>query len=201
MGLLDSMFGRSQPEIDYCDPFVLRQVFDIYSDEWPDNHHTYKCWKPDTLLKHPKWAIKQAVKLVYAEWPKEIDWTIFSAFYQEYIDLALHVPAKDYELIKRLRDCGIHCGGIKRKHDPLTGYVPLHSLAALHQINYAADIKRVRDEIRRSTVWDPVEFSEKEITEVRRILLESWIAFAAFSFEWDLYIMSIGRDTYKRDPS
>jgi len=191
--------GFSRVAIDwkkYSAPDELRVIWNDYSDRWPDNNERYAQWKPASILPAPKWAVMRAIKLAYAEWPRPIDWTVFEGFFMEFVDLALHLPQEKYELIERFRKRRVLCCGREDTHDPLFGYMlsipsSLYSIEKCYQ-----DIIKIRDGMRRSAAWDPVDADDSELDAVRQILLESAVDFASFIQEWRHYILSIGRDRY-----
>jgi len=182
------------------DPDMLRAIFDTYSNQWVDNHDSYKRWKPDTILPAPKWAVKRAIKLCYADWREPIDWPVFSAFFMQFVDLALHLPAKDYAEINRFRKGRVACAGRERENDPLLWYTQWSELANASTTQHLRDeILRIRDGVRRSAGWDPIDADDDALDTVRRILLESAVEFASLTEEWRFYILSIGREKYIRD--
>ncbi len=91
-GLFSRLLRWASSQPDYSSPRVLRAIWDGYCDQWPDNNERYSCWKPDSILPAPKWVIKRAMKLCYAEQPEAIDWTTYSGYFMEFVDLALHLP-------------------------------------------------------------------------------------------------------------
>jgi hypothetical protein len=170
-------------------------------DHWPNNNTRYSCWKPASVLPAPKWAVKRAIKLCYAEWPEPIDWGVFSPFFMEFADLALHLPQEQYDTIESFRKRRITCGGKETEHDPLLMFRLNSGLAtayAMEQCNQ--DIIRIRDGLRRSVAWDPVGVNDYELDAVRRILLESTVEYASLIQEWRFYILSIGRDQFIENP-
>jgi len=188
-------WGFSQP--DYTAPHELRVIWASYFDQWPNNHERYSCWKPATVLPAPKWAIKRAMKMSYADWPEPIDWTVFSCFFMEFVDLALHLPQEKYDAIEKFRKRRIILCGEEDKHDPLLLFRLSSTLAAASQIEHSNQaIIRIRDGLRRSADWEPVDVDDYELDAVRRFLLESTVEFASLIQEWRFYILSIGRDQY-----
>ncbi|MDO8629925.1 MAG: hypothetical protein Q7R41_05480 [Phycisphaerales bacterium] len=199
MSILSRFFETLTGHPDYADQILLKEIFDTYSREWPDNSDLHNCWKPDTILPAPKWAVKRAMKLCYAEWPEPIDWTVFKAFFMEFVDLALHLPADDYAQIERFRKGRIIQAKLEGQ-DPLKWYTQSSSLVtAMTMQNGVDDILRIRDEIKRSEIWDPIDADDDELDSVRRILLESEVEFASLTQEWRFYILSIGREKYIED--
>jgi hypothetical protein len=155
------------------------------------------CWKPLSILPAPKWAVKRAIKLCYAEWPEPINWTTFSGFFMEFADLALHLSQEDYVLVEKLRKSRFRRFGEECSHDPLLMYRLQSGTAALFPIENSAQlIIQIRDGLRRSTAWEPFDVDSDELEVIRRVLLESTTEYATLIQEWRLYIVSIGRDTY-----
>ena len=186
MGFLDRFFGGQSSVPDYSATHVLRSVYRTYTGEWPDNNDRYKCWKPASVLPAPKWAVKDAMKLGYAEWPDPIDWPIFRAFFMEFVDLARHLPMEKYEAIERFRKQRIMISGEQAKRDPLRVLVPLSTLAVVQTRDDSnQDIIRVRD------------VAESELGTVKRIVLEATVEYATLIEEWRFYILSIGRDQFQ----
>lgn len=178
---------------------MLREICHTYIDEWPENNESYTHWKPDTVLPAPKWVVKRAMKLCYAEWPEPIDWTVYSFFFTEFADLALHLPADDYAQIESFRKGRIVRAGLEREH-PLLTFTQSSTLAIASTIQYLMDdIVRIRDGVRRSRVWDPIDAGDNEVDNVRRILLESAVEFGSLTQEWRFYILSIGREKYEEN--
>ena len=197
MGILNRLLNWGSSQSDYSAPHELRAIWDNYSDQWPDNNERYVCWKPASVLPAPKWAIKRAMKLCYAEWPEPIDWTVFSAFFMEFVDLALHLPQEKYDAIEKFRKRGIMRCGEEYKHDPLLMFRLSSTLAVFGSIEQSnQEIIQIRDGLRRSAAWDPVDVDDYELDVVRRILLESTAEYATLIQEWRFYILSIGRDQY-----
>jgi hypothetical protein len=194
MGILNRLLGWGP---DYSDPHELRAIFDSYCDQWPDNNERYDCWKPASVLPAPKWVVKQAMKLCYAEWPMPIDWIAFAAFFTEFVDLALHLPQEKYDAIENFRKRRINCYGKENKYDPFLMFKPSSALAVSCPIEYNnQNIIRIRDGLRRSEAWEPVDVDDYELEAVRLIVLESTTNFATLIQEWRFYILSIGRDQY-----
>jgi hypothetical protein len=197
MSILKQILGRES----YSTRDELRVIWNDYSDRWPDNNDRYACWKPASILPAPKWAVIRAIKLGYAEWPEPIDWTVFSAFFMEFVDLAVHLPQEKYEVIERFRKRRVLCAGREDTHDPLLGYRLSSTLAPSYPIEKCyQDIIRIRDGVRRSVAWDPVDADDSELDAVRQILLESAVDSASLIQEWRFYILSIGRDHYLPNP-
>jgi len=197
MRLLNQFLGRGSNPPEYSDPDELRAIYYDYINQWPENHSRYQCWKPASLLPAPKWAIKRAMKLRYAEWPEPIDWTVFSVFFMEFADLALHLSEKQYSAIEEFRKQRIVSCGMHNKHDPLLFYSLSSTLAASTPIEHVIKmITAARDGLRRSSTWNPVEVDDNELDAVRRIVVESTTDFAVLIQEWRFYILSIGRDRY-----
>ncbi|MCX7425451.1 MAG: hypothetical protein NTW96_07480 [Planctomycetia bacterium] len=197
MGILNQLLSWGSGHSDYSAPHELRAIWNDYSDQWPENNERYECWKPASVLPAPKWAVKRAMKLRYAEWPEPIDWNVFSAFFMEFADLALHLPQGKYDAIANFRKRRISCCGKEDKHDPLLPYRPSSALAASYQIEQCnQEIIEVRDGLRPSVAWEPVDVNDHELDVVRRILVESTADFASLIQEWRFYILSIGRDQY-----
>jgi hypothetical protein len=200
MGILNRLLNWGSTQPDYADPDELRAVWDRYCEQWPDNNDRFKGWKPASILPAPKWAIKRALKLCYAEWPEPIDWTIFRAFFMEFVDLALHLPQERYDAIEKFRKGRINCCGRENKHDPLLDFRLLPSTGCFPGIEDSNKwIIRIRDGFRRSKVWDPVDANDHELDVVRQILLESTTEFFTLIEEWRFYILSIGRDQFVKD--
>jgi hypothetical protein len=199
MGLLNQLLCRGTGQSDYSAPDALRAICNDYTDQWPDNNVRYHCWKPTSLLPAPKWAVKSAMKLGYAEWPEPIDWTVFSAFFMEFVDLALHLPQEKYAAIEKFRTRHIESCATDDRHDPLLAFKLSSTLAVSYPIEECIKkIIRARDELRRSGTWDPVDVDDNELDAVRRIVVESATEFATLIQEWRFYILSIGRDQYVR---
>jgi hypothetical protein len=197
MGILNRLLGKETDQSDYSAPHMLRAIGSTYFEQWPENSERYKCWKPASILPAPKWAVKRAMKLCYAEWPEPIDWGIFSPFFMEFVDLALHLPQEQYNIIDAFRKRRIMCGGKENGYDPLLDFSQSSTLAVActsEQCN--EDIINVRDTLRRSIAWDPVDAEDHELDAVRRIVLESTVEYATLIQEWRFYILSIGRDRY-----
>jgi hypothetical protein len=197
MGILNRLLSGGSSKPDYSAPHELRAIWNSYSDQWPDNNERYGFWKPASVLPAPKWAIKRAMKLCYAEWPEPIDWTVFSVFFMEFVDLALHLPQEKYDAIENFRKRRIMCCGKEDKYDPLLMFRLSSTLATACPIEHSNQaIIEIRDGLRRSSAWDPVDVNDYELDAVRRILLESTTEFATLIQEWRFYILSIGRDQY-----
>ena len=197
MSILRQLLGREASQEKYSAPDELRIIWNEYSARWPDNNNRYACWKPASILPAPKWAIIRAIKLGYAEWPKPIDRNVFSAFFMEFVDLAVHLPQEKYEVIDRFRKRRVLCGGTEDTHDPLLLYTLNSTLAPSYPVEECyQDIIRIRDGVRRSAAWDPADADDSELNAVRQILLESTVDFASLIQEWRFYILSIGRDHY-----
>jgi hypothetical protein len=197
MGILNRLLSSRSSQPDYSDPHELRAIRDTYSNEWPDNNDRYKYWKPASVLPAPKWAIKRAMKLAYAKWPEPIDWTIFSAYFMEFVDLALHLPQENYDAIEHFRRGRIKCGGRDDKHDPLLMFrLNANGCEFLTTEHLSQKIINIRDGFERSAAWDPVDADDNELALVRGILLESTTEFSTLIEEWRFYILSIGRDKY-----
>lgn len=199
MGFFNQLRGFSQP--DYSEPHVLRAIWNKYCDQWPDNHERYKCWKPVSVLPAPKWAIKHAIKLCYAEWPEPIDWNVFGSFFMEFVDLALHLPQEKYDAIEKFRKQRIMSFDEEKKNDPLLDF--RFSLSSNLAVAWTVEesnqeILHIREGLQRSVAWDPVDVKDYELDDIRRILLESTTEFATLIQEWRFYILSIGRDQYIR---
>ena len=190
---------RNQPSVQLHHPTAndLRAIWNRYSDQWSDDTERYDCWKPALLLPAPKCVIKCAIKLSYAEWPEPIDWGIFAPFFMEFVDLALYLPEKKYDVVEKFRKRHLTQFGATSEQDPLLLFKRSSILAtsATVEINNQ-DIIQVRDKLRRSAAWDPHGASDNEIEEVRQILLESTTEYASLIAEWRFYILSIGRDQY-----
>jgi hypothetical protein len=139
------------------------------------------------------------MKLGYAEWPEPIDWTVYSSFFMEFVDLALHLPQEKYDAIENFRKRRIKCCGKEKedKHDPLLMFRLSSTLAVACPIEHSnQEIIQIRDGLRRSAAWEPVDVDDDELDAVRQILLESTVDFASLIQEWRFYILSIGRDRY-----
>jgi hypothetical protein len=200
MSILKQLLGRECPQEKYSARDELRVIWNDYFDRWPDNNERYVCWKPTSILPAPKWAVFRAIKLVYAERPEPIDWPVFSAFFMEFVDLARHLSEEKYEVIERFRKRRVLCAGKEGTYDPLLQYRLTSALAPSYPIEKCyKDIIRVRDGVRRSVAWNPVDADDSELDAVRQILLESTVDFAVLIQEWRLYILSIGRDRYVPD--
>jgi hypothetical protein len=194
MNILYKLLGRGSKKPDYSTA-TLRALWEIYSDQWPDNNT--RCWKPTSFLPAQKSAIKRAAKLCYAEWPEPVDWTVYSAFFMEFTDLALHLPEEKYRAIENFRKCRILTFGEESKHDPLLHFTLSSTLAVSHTVEHCNQaIINVRDRLRRSQVWAPVGVDDEAIGVIRSILLESTVEFASLINEWQFFILSIGRDKY-----
>ena len=198
MGILRQLLGGKSGEHDYSDPDQLRVIWDSYSSQWPNNNDQYGFWKPASVLPAPKWAVKQAIKLGYREWPEPIHWTIFSAFFTEFVDLGSHLPQEAYDTIENFRKRPVKCCGKENKRDPLLMFAPIaHGAASLANIDDIAQrIVHVRDGLRRSVAWDPVDTDDRELDVIRKILLDSTTESCTLMQEWRFYILSIGRDRY-----
>lgn len=197
MGILNRLLNGGSSQPDYSDPSELKAIWDSYSDQWPDNSNRYSFWKPASVLPAPKCAIKCAMKLAYAEWPEPIDWTIFSSFFMEFIDLAMHLPQEKYDAIENFRKQRIIRCGKEINRDPLLMFRLCSSGFYILPIEeLEKSIIRVRDGLQRSVSWDPVDVDDYELDTVRQILLESTTEFATLIQEWGFYILSIGRDQY-----
>ncbi len=197
MGILNQLLNRKSNQLGCSDPNELRAIWDSYSNEWPDNNDRYGFWKPASVLPAPKWAIKRATKLCYAEWPEPINWTVYSGFFMEFADLALHLPQEEYDAIENFRRRPIKSRGTEDKNDPLLRFRPLATAACSYTTERSNEmIIRIRDGLRRSAAWDPVGADDCELDVVRRILLESATEFATLIEEWRFYILSIGRDHF-----
>lgn len=192
MGILKHVLSRVLGLSSYSDP-ELRAIADEYVDQWPDHNDQYQCWKPDSILPAPKWAVKRAMKLAYAEWPEPIDWTMFNVFFMEFVDLARYLPQEQYSAIEKFRTRHITNCGTRDIHDPLIFFRSQSStLAATYTIEQCIeDIISARDGLR-----DPVDVEDNELDAVRPILVESATEFATLVQEWHFYILSIGRDPY-----
>jgi hypothetical protein len=113
----------------------------------------------------------------------------------EFVDLALHLPQEKYDTIESFRKRRIRFGG--KEHDPLLIHMLSSSLAFGWTVEYSNQkIIRIRDGLRRSAAWKPVDVDDYELDAVRRILLESTVEFSTLIQEWRFYILSIGRDQY-----
>src|ERR1035437_4585126 len=135
MGIINQLLSGSSGLPEYSDPNELRTIWNSYCNNWPDNNQRYDCWKPASVLPAPKWAVKQAIKLCYAEWPMPIDWDIFACFFMEYVDLALHLPQEKYDIIKNFSKQRIMCGGKEYKTDPLLTFKLSSTLAVSSPID------------------------------------------------------------------
>jgi len=140
------------------------------------------------------------MKLCYAEWPEPIEWAVYSPFFMEFVDLALHLPQHEYAKIESFRKRRIVSFGKESNRDPLSLF-RLSSGSATAQGNTLNDLStqnilNIRNGLRRSAAWDPVDANDDELDAVREILLESATEFATLIEEWRFYILSIGRDTY-----
>lgn len=198
MGILDQLLGRGSSQPDYEDKTLLREIWKQYCAEWPENHESFSHWKPDTLLPAPRWALKRAIKLCYSEWEQELDWTIFSSFSMEFMNLGMHIPAADYALIERFRKGRVSIVRQEPKDgdDPLLLYLP-SVIGILEPFQQHVDaIRKIRDNLKRSDIWNPIDADDHEIAEVRRILLTSAVDRASLLQEWRYYAVSIGRDVY-----
>lgn len=178
-------------------PRELRAVFDRYSSEWPSNNTEYAGWKPRSLLPANPDMVRQAIKLCYAEWPGVIDWTVYSAFHMEYVDLAAHISDDDYSLITRFRKGRVmECGKLSTR-DPLLMHTPISNLmVSMPPEQHIEDIKRYRESLRRSSAWDPIDVNDYTLESIRRIVVTSRAEMASLDCEWKFYIASIGRDDY-----
>lgn len=192
MRLLNQLLNRPSYPSEYSDPNDLRAIWKNYIDQWPDNNVRYHCWKPASLLPAPRWAVKRAMKLVYTELPEPIDWTVYSAFFMEFADLALHLSAEEYSIIEKFRKSRIIWCGKEKKHDPLLMYMlPLNTA---YTIDHLVDmITGARDGFRRSPTWDPVDADDNELNAVHRIVVKSTRDFASLIQEWRFFTLSIGR--------
>jgi hypothetical protein len=196
MGIVDRILRRSSDASDHYTSSDLRAIWDRYADQWPENNDRYRGWKPTSALPAPKWVIKRAMKLCYAEWPEPIDWAVFSPFFMEFVDLAMHLPQAEFEAIQSFREKRVMCGATQDNHDPLMHFIPQSVLATTRPIEWSLEaIVRVRDGLRRSPAWNPVEVDDGELSAVRRIVLASTVEYEALIYEWRFYILSIGRDT------
>ena len=192
MDILRRLLGGHSNEDGYSTPEELRTVWDEYSDQWPDNNERYVCWKPASILPAPKWAVIRAAKHCYANWPDPTDWNIYSAFFMQFVDLALHLPDRNYEVLERFR-----IGGREYARDPLIAYRLSSSLAPTYTIDLSnQDIIRVRDRLRLSLKCDAVGMSDSEMEAILKALSDSAVEFASLVQEWRFYILSIGRDRY-----
>ena len=175
----------------------LRLIWESYSDQWAENNDKYSGWKPESVLPASKSAIKQAVKLAYKEWPEPVEWQVFSLFGMQFSDLANHLPKGQYEAIARLRHRPYLQFGKNASSDPLLEYKLSAFFAGTIPDEFLVEsVVRIRDGLRRSELWDPVDTSELEIDRVRAIILESTLEFASAINEWRLYMLSIGKDRY-----
>jgi len=199
MGIFSRFLKLKSCQTEYPDYFELRRIWDAYSNQWPINNEQYKNWKPISVLPAPKWEVKRAIKLGFAEWPEPIDWGVFSPFFMEFVDLANHLPEDEYSVIQRFRKRQINSGD--RHHDPLLTFELLSNLAVVQSVQQCEEkIVRVRDGLRRSAAWNPVGADDRELDTVRRILLKSTTEYASLIQEWRFYILSIGRDTFFQEP-
>ncbi len=185
---------------DYLDsshPDALRVIWNNYIDQWPDNNIRYQCWKPVSLLPAPRSAVKRAMKMVYAELPEPIDYTVYSAFYMEFADLALHLPDEKFAKIEKFRKSRVKCCGKETNEDPLLTYMChlLPTNASMYRIEdltkYITDAK---EGFKRSITWDPIDVDDNDLETVHQIVVESTVDFATLIQEWRSYIQSIGRD-------
>jgi len=175
MGILKRFLDPSP--VAMPDASALRRIWNDYSDQWPANNEKFSHWKPASILPAPKWIVKGAVKLGYAEWPEPIDWGVFSPFFMEFVDLANHLPEQEFSVIQRFRERRIHCAG--KDHDLLLGFELLSPLAVSQSVRQCEEqIARVRDGLRRSAAWDPIGADNRELDAVRQILLRSTVEFA-----------------------
>jgi len=109
----------------------------------------------------------------------------------------MSIVSPDYFSIENFRKRRIKCCGKEDNHDPLLLFRLYSNLATACPIeNSNQEIIRIRDGLRRSAVWEPVDVDDYELDGVRRILLESTTEFATLIQEWRFYILSIGRDQY-----
>jgi hypothetical protein len=185
---------------EYPTPQELRAIWGAYSDQWPDNHDRYSIWKPESILPAPKWKVREAIKLAYAEWPEPVDWEVFSSVFMEFADLANHLPDEAYSVIQRFRQRKVRCAGTDSNKDPLLLFHLSSTLAVTQTFQRCEQqIVRVRDGLRRTPTWDPIGADDNELDAVRQILLKSTTEFATLIQEWRLYILSIGKDKYIQD--
>ncbi len=200
MSLFNQLLSRVSVPPEYSDPNELRAIFNDYTDQWPDNNDRYKSWKPISILPAPKWVLKHAMKLGYAEWPGPINGTVFSAFFTEFVDLAMHLPQEKYDAIERFRRQRIRWCGKEDENDKWLGFFaisPMLHCADTYSVEQCRqEIIQIRDGLRRSPVFDPVDMDDRELDAIRRILIEITTDVATLIQEWRFYILSIGRDQY-----
>jgi hypothetical protein len=197
MGIFNRLLSLGSGQPDYSAPQELRAIFDSYCHQWPDNNERYDCWKPASVLPAPKWAVKNAIKLVYTEWPEPIDWTVFSSFFMEFVDLALHLPQEKYNAIDNFRKLRIARCKEENKFDPLLLVKLPSTLAVGYTIEHSnQEIIQIRDKLQLPSTCEPVDVDDCEIAAIHQILLESTVEFATLIQEWRFYILSVGRDQY-----
>lgn len=195
--VINRSLSRKDSKPGNLEPKDLKKVWNNYCDQWPDINDQYDTWKPASALPAPKWVIKRAMKLCYAEWPEPIDFQVYNSFFMEFVDLAMHLPPEKYDLIEKFRNSQIEQRGGNRVHDPLLMHYISSGLASVMPAEMHIDnIISIRDGLKRSKAWDPVGADDNELDMVRNIILESTVEFSALTSEWRFYITSINRDKH-----
>lgn len=194
MSFLSRWFGSSSQRAGAPVFDELRTISNSYIEQWADGNAAYDCWKPDTLLPATKPIVKRALMLCYAEWPDPIDWTIYSSFFMEFVDLARHIPSDEYAQIELFRQGRVRELG-NEHHDPLQTFRISSTLAVgRDQASNINTIVRIRDGMQRSQIWDPIDADDCALRAARRIVLESAVEYAVLCEEWRFYTTSIGRN-------
>jgi hypothetical protein len=202
MLFIDKLRSRALRQIDLPTRDELERVWDTFSAQWPEDNDRYDCWKPASVLPAPKGVVKLAIKRAYADWTGPVDWVVFSAFFIEFVDLATYLPQEKYDAIQAFRAGRFMQFGAESSHDPLLMFKLSSSLSPVSTPEICGQsIIDIRDRLRRSEAWNPVNASDDEVEHIRQILLESAVEYAALTAEWRLYILSIGRDKYDAAPS
>lgn len=180
---------------------ALRGIADVYLADWPDWSDTYRGWKPISLLPASKESVKSSLKLAYAEWPEPVDWTVFSGFAMEFVDICSFISQSDLEFLASVE------GRPVSSNPQLTTAVSLITVRPLPARDWLTEsaerearIARTRDDfLVRSVNFDYPTLSDAEIGRCRDIVLGTMIESAALAEEWSLYCTSIGRDSYVGD--
>ena len=196
MSFFTSLFGKGahRKQADLLD---LGAVWNSYSDQWPQNNERFDGWKPSSILPASKADVRAAVRIAYQEWTGVLDWTIFSAFFMEYVDLALHVPPDDYEAIKAFR--GEHASSPRtgKFRDPFSRFKLSSTLAVSMPddvLNHS--ILDIRNHFASEMRFNYPDSNNAEVGKLKAILLRSATEFCSEVAAWRYFILSVGKDTY-----
>jgi hypothetical protein len=188
--------GRTKKET----PQQLREIANEFIENWPDWSDTYHGWKPDSLLPAPKEVVKKAMKQAYAEWPDPIDWTVFSSFAMEFVDIATFIDQVEVDFLESLKGRK-GSSSLKDSDKDSDLFLTVRPIPMLQWRKSTADreseIERIRDTfLVQSRFYDLSYLTAAECSRAREIVLSMLVESGGLSREWALFCTSIGRTSY-----